>query len=170
MTISVHAEGPELAATPVSTTITSTNGVPVLVERAMWWPATAPEWHEGHNSAGAVATGEKWGLAAGEVGPGGALQTYVLIANTSATAGDVSVRLIFEDGSTAEKVYTLLANSRFNVFVNAEFPSAAGRRFGAIVESLGPSPVQIVVERAMYSDAQGVTWAAGSNSLGTRLR
>jgi hypothetical protein len=170
LTISVHAEGPELAATPVSTIITSTNGVPVLVERAMWWPATAPEWYEGHNSAGAVATGEKWGLAAGEVGPGGTLQTYVLIANTSATAGDVSVRLIFEDGSTAEKVYTLLANSRFNVFVNAEFPSAAGRRFGAIVESLGPSPVQIVVERAMYSDAQGVTWAAGSNSMGTRLR
>ena len=43
LTISVHAEGPQLAATPVSTTITSTNGVPVLVERAMWWPATAPE-------------------------------------------------------------------------------------------------------------------------------
>ena len=39
-----------------------------------------------------------------------------------------------------------------------------------MVESLGANPVQIVVERAMYNNAGGVTWAAGSNNLGTRLR
>ena len=44
------------------------------------------------------------------------------------------------------------------------------RRFGAIVESLGATPAQIVVERAMYNDANGVVWAAGTNNLGTRLR
>ena len=170
LTISVHAEGPQLATTPVSTTITSTNGVPVLVERAMWWPATAPEWYEGHNSAGAVATGQKWGLALGEVGGADTLQTYILIANTSATSGAVRVRLVFEDGTTADRNYTLLGNSRFNVFVNGDFPAAAGRRFGAIVESLGASPVQLVVERALYSNALGLVWAAGANSLGTRLR
>jgi hypothetical protein len=44
-----------------------------------------------------------------------------------------------------------------------------GKRFGVTVESLGATPAQLVVERAMYSDAGGVTWAAGSNALATRL-
>ena len=55
----------------------------------------------------------------------------------------------------------------------AAFPAAdraAGKRFGAIVESLGGAPAEIVVERAMYSDAGGAHWAAGTNALATRLR
>ena len=39
-----------------------------------------------------------------------------------------------------------------------------------IVESVGGAPVQIVVERAMYSDAGGVHWAAGTNALATKLQ
>ena len=31
------------------------------------------------------------------------------------------------------------------------------------------TPAQIVVERAMYSDASGVHWAAGTNAVATRL-
>ena len=51
-----------------------------------------------------------------------------------------------------------------------EVPAAINRRFAAIVESLGTNPAQIVVERAMYNDAGGVRWAAGSNNLATRVR
>ena len=54
--------------------------------------------------------------------------------------------------------------------VGVEVPATANRRFGAVIESIGSSPVQIVVERAMYDNAGGVTWAAGSNNLATRLR
>ena len=39
-----------------------------------------------------------------------------------------------------------------------------------IVESIGGAPAQIVVERAMYSNANGVHWAAGTNALATRLQ
>ena len=39
-----------------------------------------------------------------------------------------------------------------------------------IVESVGGAPVQIVVERAMYSNAGGVRWAAGTNALATKLQ
>ena len=46
----------------------------------------------------------------------------------------------------------------------------AGTRFGAIVESLGSTPAQIVVERAMYWDANGVIWAAGTDLLATKLQ
>ena len=61
-------------------------------------------------------------------------------------------------------------SSRFNVAVASDFPDAKGKRFGAIVESQGSAPDNIVVERAMYSNADGVKWAAGTNAVGTRLR
>jgi hypothetical protein len=154
----------------VSTTIRSTNNVPVIVERAMWWPGpeiTSNFWYEAHNSPGSTTTGTKWALAEGEVGGPSGLETYVLIANTSASAGSARVTLHFEDGTTAQAVYALQANSRTNVQVAADFPAAVGRKFGVVVESLGATPAQIVVERAMYSSAGGVVWAAGTNALGT---
>jgi hypothetical protein len=64
-------------------------------------------------------------------------------------------------------------HSRTTVQIAAEIPQAANRRFGIIVESLGATPAQIVVERAMYSNAiingVPVIWAAGTNVVGTRL-
>ncbi len=164
----VDLEDPRLADTAVSTTIRSTNGVPIIVERTMWWPGSG--WHEAHNSPGATATGTRWALAEGEVDASRNLETYILVANTSATPADVSVTLLFEDGTSAAQTYPAVPpHSRFNVPVGGFFPQAAGRRFGAIVESLGVTPAQIVVERAMYWDAAGQPWAAGTNALATRL-
>jgi hypothetical protein len=42
----------------------------------------------------------------------------------------------------------------------------SGWAFGAIIESDGP---EIVVERAIYSNYQGLVWAAGSDALATPL-
>ena len=135
----VDYEDAKLADTAVSTTIRATNGVPVIVERAMWWPGPTPAtWYEAHNSAGATATGTRWALAEGEVDTARNLETYILIAITSATAATVKVTLLFEDGTSAEQTYAgIPARSRFNVPVGAFFQQAAGKRFGAIVESLG---------------------------------
>jgi hypothetical protein len=133
----------------------------------MWWPA--PVWYEAHNAPGTTVTGTKWALAGGEVGGATSLQTYVLIANTSASAGQARVTAYFEDGSTATRSVDLLANSRSNVSIGDVFPAANGRRFGVIVESLGTTPAQIVVERAMYSNAAGVLWSAGTAAVATRL-
>jgi len=141
-----------------------------VAERAMWWPGDGTQWFEGHDSAGALLPGTKWGLADGEVGRALAAETYILIANTSNSDGTVKVTLIYEDGTTSVLTRPIKANSRTNVAVAVDVPDAKNRRFGAVVESVGPNPVQIVVERAMYNDAGGVRWAAGSNNLGTRLR
>jgi hypothetical protein len=162
--------GLPLGNTAVSATFTVTNDVPVVMERTMWWPGDATQWFEGHNSAGALLTGTKWGLADGEVGGPSSLETYILVANVSAFPGQVQVTLVYEDGTTSVHGLTVAANSRTNFDVRAEVPGASGRRFGAIVESIGATPAQIVVERAMYNDAGGVVWAAGTNNLGTRLR
>ena len=134
----------------------------------MWWPEGG--WYEAHNSPGATTTGTTWALAEGEVGGARGVDTYILLANTSTTDGQVKVTLLFEDGSSAERMFTVTARSRFNVDARHEFPETANRRFGAIIESLGATPAQLVVERAMYWDARGKTWAAGTNALGTKLR
>jgi uncharacterized repeat protein (TIGR01451 family) len=168
-TLSVKGEDPRLADAALSTIVTSANNVPIVVERVMWWPS--PNWVEGHNSPGETTTGVKWGLAEGEAGGARAKQTYILVANTSEFAGSAKVTLLYEDGTTAERTVELHPKSRVNVPVDeSRFPGSSNRRFGAVVESLGATPAQIVVERAMYWNANGVVWAAGTNALGTKLQ
>lgn len=163
---------PGLSNAEVSTTVTSTNGVPIIVERAMWWPTNVSTWFEAHNSPGTTQTGTTWGLAEGEVGGTAENDTYVLIANTSAFAASVRVTLLFENGTTDARTYAIPASRRFNVWVRNDFAASIGsnRKFATLIESLGSSPAQIVVERAQYSNANGVTWAAGTNALATRLQ
>ncbi|BCS34937.1 hypothetical protein TBR22_A41630 [Luteitalea sp. TBR-22] len=163
--------GTPLGNVAVSTTVASTNGVPLVVERAMWWPGDSTSWQEAHNSSGAVHTGTLWALAEGETGGPNATETYVLVANTSATAGTARVTVLFEDGTPAVTGnFPLAPRSRTDVVPAVHFPATAGKRFSMLVESIGDTPAQIVVERAMYSNAGGVTWAAGTNALATRLR
>jgi hypothetical protein len=164
----VDTEGPELADTAVATTFRVLNGVPVVIERAMWWPGSG--WQEGHDAAGATQTGEKWALAEGELGGATRIETYVLIGNMSDREGTARVTLTLEDGRQPVREFRLLPSSRTNVAVGAEFPEAAGTRFGVVVESVGPAPVQLVVERATYNDSGGMGWAAGTSALGTKLR
>jgi hypothetical protein len=175
----VDAEGDALSDTAVSTEITA--DLPVLVERSMWWPGpSANEWSEAHNSAGATNTGVVWALAEGEQGGDRAADTYILIANTSSFGGSARVTLYFEDGTSVQHVASLQPNSRTNIAVGA--PTALGgfgaavenKRFGAVIESLASGdaagPPQIVVERAIYSNAGGVVWAAGTNALATKMQ
>ena len=44
--------------------------------------------------------------------------------------------LMFEDGTTVEKLFSLPASSRTNVSVDNEFPAAAGRRYGPLATKL----------------------------------
>ena len=87
--------------------------------------------------------------------------------------------LFKEDGASLVRTFPITANSRLNVPVGASEadggfgPAIAGQRFGCVVESLVPAggtvPAQVVVERAMYSNANGVIWAAGTNAAATKL-
>jgi hypothetical protein len=174
VTLWVDHEDPRLADTAVSLAVVATNGVPVLVERAMWWPGDG--WFEGHTSRGATETGVRWALADGQVGGPSAAETYVLVANTSPFAADVQVTAHLEDGTTAARTYTVAATSRFTIPMGAFFPEIVDRRFGVVVESrpTGNGVARLVVERASYSDAtldgHVVHWAAGANAFGTRLQ
>ena len=110
-------------------------------------------------------------MAEGEAGGAFATETYILVANTSPTAGTARISVIVEGGVTLVADIALPANSRTNVPVNdSTFGGVAGQRFGAVVESIGVVRAQIVVERAMYSNAGGIVWAAGTAALGTPLQ
>ena len=158
----------------VSSTITSTNGVPIIVERAMWWPSpalTARLLDRGAQLARArPRPATRWALAEGEVGGPQSAETYILIANTSAygrqRARDALLRGRHDGGTDLRAARRAAAPTSAS---RSSSPAAAGRRFGAVVESLGATPAQIVVERAMYTSPGGVTWAAGTNALATPL-
>jgi hypothetical protein len=155
-----------LANTPVATTLTSTNAVPIVAERAMYWPGGFFEYYEGHSSSGSTSTAIEWIVAGGL--PGGLpddAQTYVLIANTENVAGQATLDILPDRDATGPAptplVVPLPPTSRTTVpIVGPTGP------FGVRVRSTGSSPVQLVVESAVYSSGSA-TWAAGSNALAT---
>jgi hypothetical protein len=165
ITINLAEEDPSLASAAISTRVESTR--PIVVERSQYWPASG--WYEGHNSFGVTATGTHWGLAEGRVGGPAGYQTYILLANPGPTAADVTVRFLRTSGAPLVKTFTVPPASRFNIAItgdpNGDAPELTDEAFGAAIESTQP----IVVERAMYSNANGVIWAAGTGATATRL-
>jgi hypothetical protein len=152
-----------LQATAVSTRVTA--DVPVVVERAMYWPGGFFDYQEGHASSGSTGTATRWVLAQGDDGGPRDAQSFVLIANVGSTTGEARLTLLGERGPGASEIVTLPANSRVTVRVGA------GRTdpFGVLVESLGASAAPIVVEGAYYWSPGGHLWAAGANVLATPL-
>lgn len=173
LTVNVEVESPLLAQAEVSITVTS--DVPVISERAMYWPGAFTQWFEAHNSFGVTSLATKWGLAEGRVGnppgtPAGLTPdygTFILLANPNAVAADVRITFLRTNGTTVVKNFPVGATSRFNVWVNVQVPELGNENFSAIVESLGGQP--IAVERALYNSSGGVPFAAGTNGTGIRV-
>jgi hypothetical protein len=167
-TINLQLEDASLLNTAVATKVESTQ--PIVVERAQYWPGPAENWFEAHNSFGVTALGTKWGLAEGRVGGTAEAQTYILLANPGTDPADVTLTFLRAPGSspqTVTKVVTVPATSRFNVTVGPGtlVPELTNESFGALISSTQP----IAVERALYMNANGVVWAAGTNATATRL-
>ncbi len=153
---------PGLAHATVATTVTSTNNVPIIVERAMYWPGTFFNYYEGHTSVGVTSTARRWAIAHGDGEAG--TQTFVLLANTDNRPGQAQLQIMTPGGIAAglQRVVNLPANSRTTVELTGMPP-----QFGVLVTSTGASPVELVVESAVYRSYGGALWALGSNSLAT---
>jgi hypothetical protein len=165
-TINIEAEDPALANAAVATSVEATK--PIVVERAQYWPDPAPQWYEAHNSFGVVEARHKWGLAEGRVGGPEAYQSYILIANPYDVTAHVTITFLRESGAPFDKTFTIEPRSRFNVDIGPGtlVPELTNESFGAIVSS---TDAYIVVERAMYSNANGQVWAAGTNATAAPL-
>lgn len=155
----------------ISVRLRSVNGVPLIVERAMWWPGNPTTWYEAHNSPGAQRTAARWVLAEGENGGALGWETYVLVANTG-EAGTIGIRLLLPNGQTAQVFRQLSARSR-QTYPLAELLAEAGlpadSQAGVLVESQGGVALELVVERAMYRSVAGQFFQLGTNALGTPL-
>jgi hypothetical protein len=168
-TIWVDQEHPALAATDFSAIVESTNGVPLIVERSMWWPdRPGGQWTEAHNSAGATTTASRWILADGISSTANQAATYALVANTSSSTTTVRFTLLGEAGVVRSVEQAVGGNARFSIDVAGLFSEALNSRFSLLVESLEGAP--LVVERASYWNAGAVKWSAGTNSLAMPLK
>ncbi len=98
--------------------ITST--LPIVAERAMWWGAVPMD--RGQRRDGSDGDRHEWAI--GESAEGGASQeaTFVLVANASSTAGTVRVTVVYDDGTSEQKDYTLLGHARLTVRIGARLP------------------------------------------------
>ena len=136
---------------------------PVIVERAQYWPDPAPNWYEAHNSFGVTALATKWGLAEGRVGTSANYQTYILLANPGTVQAQAVITFLRDGKPSLQKVFNMAPTSRFNVAISGPgsmVPELVNETFGALIVCNQP----IAVERAMYNDANGAVWAAGSSA------
>ena len=171
LTVRVPDDVPALYASSFATTVTSTNGVPVVAERAMWWQTREGAWSEGHVGIALETPGVEWATADGLAAADGSSDSFVLIANTSAQAGTVKLTALFQDGTApVERTRAIAATNRITVRVRDVFPEAVGKRFSIVVESVGSAPVPLVVDHSIYWNLGNVMWDAGSSAPATRIR
>jgi hypothetical protein len=150
-----------------------TADVPIVVERAMYWPKDGLGWAEAHNSFGMTETGTRWGLAEGRVGGEKLFDTYILLANPGTETAHVTITYLRANGRPpVVQEVDVPGTSRKNAVPQWELLGAdgrsllAGEEFGALIESTHP----IVVERAMYWSGPGAPfWAGGTNATATKL-
>jgi hypothetical protein len=165
LTTNIEAEADtRLHNAAVSTVVSS--DIPIIAERSMYWPGVATPWGEGHNSFGVGEAGTRWGLAEGRTGGPHGFHTYILLANPQTTAAAVTVTYLRETGAPIVKTYVVPPTSRFNIDTGT-ITELQNESFGAVIEVT--NSVNIIVERSMYWDANGVFWSGGTNATGTRL-
>jgi hypothetical protein len=165
LTINVGLEDPSLASTSVATRVTSDVGI--VVERAMYWPFAPSQWQEAHNAFGVTSTTRRWGLAEGRVGGAAGFQTFVLLANPDVAAATVTATFLRATGAPIVKTFTVQPGARLTVTTGPGnmVPELANESFGVSLSSDRP----IFVEHAVYSNANGIVFAAGGAATASEL-
>ncbi len=142
----------------VSTTIISTNQVPVRVERAMYWDSGSLSWAGGHDSIGVTAPSTTWYLAEGNTN---IFDEYVLFQNPNTATASVTATFMDADGNTQQVSFTLAGQRRYTIHVN-NVENMNNRDVSTSVSS----DVPINVERAMYWNSGDYSWCGGHDSIG----
>jgi hypothetical protein len=158
LTVDVAGVDPRLRDTAVWTEVIATDALPVVAERVMWWPGTT--WQDGHAASAAPQPAAKWLAVGGRHGDAQRHATYVLVANAGRAAQSVRLTVLGPQGPLANAVVSVPGASRYNLDMGAAFPQIRGG-YSVLVEAIGGEG-RLVVEQAMYWDAGGQKWAAGT--------
>jgi hypothetical protein len=139
---------------------TTASGVPIYVERTMYWNGR----RGGHNAGGVQAPQTTWYLAEGATND--FFSTFILLVNPNPSAVSVTVRLLSDDAAPVDFPYTVAANSRLTIPVNS-LPQFRSANFATRVTASQP----VFVERAMYwLGFEGGHDATAVSSLATTWR
>ncbi len=146
----------QLGSAEFSTVVESLDaGEPIVAERAMYFdpsPTGSGFARSGHDALGVPEASAEWYFAEGFTGGSAqtAFETFLLLANTNASATTATVTYQLDTGETVTRPYTLAPNQRLTVWVDQEGRTADPRlkaaSFGMTVNATQP----IVAERAMY--------------------
>ncbi len=155
---------PDLPSASFSTRVVSTNNVPIVAERAMYWSSNGITYIEGHDTAGATAEAQKWAFAEGGEAAidatGIRYKSFFLVSNAAATPLALKATFVREDGTGIVRTFDVPAQSRFTLPTSA-IPELYGQRFATFLESTG---APFTAERAVY---WGDGFYGGHASLGT---
>jgi autotransporter-associated beta strand protein len=147
---------PGLEQTEASARVVSDNGLPLAVERTMFWDASG---YGGHTAEAVNEPSAQWYFAEGSQG---FFQTYLLVVNPSPSPADVTFTFLRENDAAVVKTFNVVGNGRFTLYAG-DVPELVDRSFGVSVQATQP----VVVERAMYfASAPGQTWLGGHGSIG----
>lgn len=163
-----------------SSLVESTNGVPVLAERPMYY-TYRPFWAGGSDAAGLPEPSDEWYFAEGTTRHG--YDTYLTIANPGRDEALVDITYFLGDGQQVEKAGVEIApRSRFTVAVHAD-DLGIGRRDGqggdVSTRIRSSNGVPVVAERPMYfswrwrtMDQRAIAsaWGWGNLTHGNRSR
>jgi hypothetical protein len=158
-TVPVNDVDPALASSDVSGVITA--AAPIVVERSMYANRSGQLFGLGHNSHGVTTPATRWFLAEGATGT--FFDTYVLVANPSATDAAIEARFDKPDGSSVVRTYTVAANTRFSIYVDS-IPGLEATSVATTITSTNSTPV--IVERAMYWPGGFFDYYEGHSSPG----
>ena len=131
---------------------------PVVADRRMTWDRATG--YGSHATTGVAAPATTWYFAEGATI--GGIQTFFLLQNPGDVDGTASVEFLLADGTPVTRSLTVPAQSRRTLWVNQEGGSLAAAEFAAVVRTSVP----MVAERAMYRDAEGQMFAAGTDAIG----
>jgi autotransporter-associated beta strand protein len=155
MTIHVD-ELPGLEATAAATTIRSDAGLPLAVERTMFWNESR---YGGHTDAAVAGPSQSWVFGEGAQG---FFDTYLLIANPNNGPADLTLTFLREGEAPFVTTRSVGALSRLTIHA-AEYPELQNRSFGISVEATQP----VNAERATYfATTPTRLWSGGQASAG----
>jgi len=147
-----------ITSNAVSAKVTSDENI--IVERSMYWNVAGAALGGGHNSTGVTSTGVMWFLAEGSTD---GFNEWVLIQNPDPSlTAQCKVTFMRPDGTVEKIDVNVPPSSRRSVEVDAVY---ALDKTSVSTKIESTNGVGIIVERAMYLEANGVT-GEGHDAVG----
>jgi hypothetical protein len=147
---------PGVGTAAVSTIVSTSDGLPLVVERTSSWDKNG---YGGHGARAVEATATEWYFAEGAQGY---FDTYILLTNTSGATADVSLSFFLEGGGRVDRTYQIPHAARVTVYAGA-IPELVEHSFAFEINATAP----IAAERATYFGTKR-DWDGGHSSTGAR--